>query len=89
MIDIHPAALPAPETVESFSGEAFAAALRHDPSCGGYNPDFRQLLHIGYKVAAEMGNRFAEALEKHADVVGRNVTENLYQRHIRPLFLGG
>jgi hypothetical protein len=45
-------------------------------------------LHVGYKVAAEMGDRFVDALEQHAEVVARNVTENLYDRHIRPLFLG-
>jgi len=27
-------------------------------------------------------------LEKHAEAIGRNVTENLYDRHVRPLFLG-
>ncbi|MFH1921940.1 MAG: hypothetical protein ABIP48_18900, partial [Planctomycetota bacterium] len=60
----------------------------HDPRCEAYNPSLRQLLHVGYKVAADMGDRFLEALEKHADVIARNVTENLYQRHICRLFLG-
>ncbi len=88
VIDIDPAALPSPETVDTWDGPTFAAALRHDPSHETYNPSFRQLLHVGYKVAAEMGPRFLGALEKHADVIAENVTENLYQRHIRPLFIG-
>jgi hypothetical protein len=48
----------------------------------------RQLVHVGYKVAAEMGPRFTELLRSHAGPVGKNVTENLYHRHIVPLFLG-
>ncbi|MHC4179119.1 MAG: tagaturonate epimerase family protein, partial [Planctomycetota bacterium] len=88
VIDVDPGRLPSPATVAAWSGEGFAAALRHDPTCDAYNPSLRQLLHVGYKVAAEMGDRFVGALERHADVIGRNVTENLYQRHIRPLFLG-
>lgn len=88
VIDIDPARLPSPATVSAWSGEAFAAALRHDPACEAYNPHLRQLLHVGYKVAAEMGDRFVAALEQHADAIAHNVTENLYQRHIRPLFMG-
>ena len=44
---------------------AFAAALRHDQSCPAYNPNLRQLLHVGYKLAAEMGPRFIAALQQH------------------------
>jgi len=88
VIDVDPAALPSPATVAAWDGETFAAALHHDPACEHYNPSLRQLLHVGYKVAAEMGQRFIRALEEHADVIGHNVTENLYQRHIRPLFIG-
>jgi tagaturonate epimerase len=62
--------------------------LRHDAACNAYNRHLRQLLHVGYKVAAEMGDRFAAALDRHAEVIAANVTENLYQRHICPLFLG-
>ena len=48
----------------------------------------RQLLHVGYKVAAQMGTRYTDALKEHAEIVGRNVTENLLDRHIKPVFLG-
>jgi hypothetical protein len=53
-----------------------------------YNLNFRQLLHVGYKVAAEMGHSYLDALEKYKDIIAQNVTENIYQRHIRPIFIG-
>jgi len=64
----------------------FAAALRHDQACEDYNPDFRQLLHVGYKVAAEMGRTYTNALRRHEDIIGQNVRENIYERHIKPIF---
>jgi tagaturonate epimerase len=88
VVDIDRAALPSPETVARWDGDALAAALRHDSVCPAYNPHLRQLVHVGYKVAAEMGGRFTAALEQHAEVIAANVTENLYRRHICPLFLG-
>jgi len=44
-------------------------------------------LHVGYKIAAEMGNKYLKALEKHKNIIAKCVTENIYQRHIKPLFL--
>jgi tagaturonate epimerase len=88
VVDIRRASLPSPETVAAWDGAAFAAALRHDAACAAYNPNVRQLLHVGYKVAAEKGDRFTAALRRHSKVIGENVTQNLLQRHIRPLFLG-
>jgi hypothetical protein len=80
--------LPSPEDVARWSGDAFAAALRHDATCDAYNPNLRQLIHVGYKVAAEMGDRFTAALRQHSAAIAAGVTNNLYQRHICPLFLG-
>ena len=88
VVDIDRSALPSLETVKVWDGPTFAAALRHDPSCTAYNPNFRQLLHVGYKVAAELGWRFGAALEQHAELIARNVVENLYNRHICRLFPG-
>jgi hypothetical protein len=48
----------------------------------------RQLLHVGFKVAAKMGSRYLDLLEANEAVIARNVTENLYNRHIAPVFLG-
>jgi hypothetical protein len=87
VIDIRPAALPSAETVASWTEEQFVAALRHDAKCRQYNPDLRQLLHVSYKVAAEMGDTFRRASERHAETIAANVLENIYQRHLRPLLL--
>jgi hypothetical protein len=62
-------------------------ALRHIPSCPDYNPHFRQLLHVGFKIAAQLGTRYTDALKMHRDIIAKNVTENLLDRHVRPLFL--
>jgi hypothetical protein len=88
VIDIDKTGLPDPDQVRRWEGEEFAATLRHDRRCRQYNPSFRQLLHVGYKVAAEMGPRFTEALDKYEAIIAENVTANIYERHIRPLFLG-
>jgi len=86
VIDIDTAMLPAAEQVDDWEGSTFASALRHDQSCGQYNLHLRQLLHVGYKIAAEMGARFTDALRKHEDIIAQNVTANIYDRHIRPIF---
>jgi len=87
VIDIDKDKLPSPEVVNSYSGEEFADALRHEQACEKYNPNLRQLLHVGYKVAAEMGDDYYNALEEYKDIIARNVTENIYQRHIEPIFI--
>ncbi len=86
VIDIDPARLPDPDEVDSWDGPRFAAAMRHDQSCADYNPDLRQMLHVGYKVAAEMGERYLAALEEHKVTVAHHVHRNLMSRHIMPLF---
>jgi hypothetical protein len=86
VIDIDPAKLPTIGTVNSWTSAQFANALRHEQSCAGYNVNFRQLIHVAYKVAYELGDEFFRALEKHNAIVGRNVTHNLLTRHILPIF---
>lgn len=87
VIDIDTVELPTIEQVNAWDGQSFASALRHDQSCEQYNPNFRQLLHVGYKIAAEMETRFTDALVKHEEVIAQNVAENIYERHIRPIFM--
>ena len=87
VIDIDRAMLPEPKTVRRWLGTEYAAALRHDQKCPAYNRHFRQLVHVGFKVAAEMGSAYYQALDAHADVIGRLVTENLLEKHIKPLFV--
>jgi hypothetical protein len=87
VINIDRAKLPDAKEVDKWNGERFASALRHDQSCKDYNNNLRQLLHVAYKVAAEMGTRFYDALDKYENIIAQNVTENIYARHISPLFL--
>lgn len=86
VIDIDPAKLPSIEEVSGWSSEQYVNALRHEQSCADYNLSFRQLIHVAYKVAYELGDEYLHALEKYADIVGKNVTYNLLERHIRPIF---
>lgn len=86
VIDIDPRRLPEPSEVNGWSSSRFVAALRHEPSCPDFNADLRQLLHVGYKVAAQMGNRYTDALGSCRQAISRNVTYNLFERHLRPLF---
>jgi tagaturonate epimerase len=88
VIDIDPAKLPKPEDVNGWTSAQYTTALRHDQGNKAYNPSFRQLLHVGFKVAAKMGDRYLKALEANEEVVARNVTTNLFERHIKPVFLG-
>ncbi len=86
VIDIHPEALPTVAAVNAWDSGQFVRALRHDQSCPDYNPGFRQLVHVAYKVAGELGDVFTGALEEHRATVARNVTLNLWERHILPIF---
>src|SRR6266446_5543505 len=45
VIDIDREQLPSKEKVNGWTAEQFVAALRHDQSCGQYNPSLRQLIH--------------------------------------------
>lgn len=86
VIDIDPDKLPSIKTVNGWSSADYVKALRHDLSCPEYNSSFRQLIHVAYKVAYELGNEYMQALEKNAEIIGRNVTMNLLERHICPIF---
>lgn len=87
VIDIDKQKLPQPEKVDSWDGKKYAETLRHDQSNQNYNLHFRQILHVGYKMAAKMGDRYLNALEANEEIVAKNVTENIFERHIKPLFL--
>ncbi|MGF1678013.1 MAG: tagaturonate epimerase family protein [Candidatus Methylacidiphilales bacterium] len=86
VVDISRDRLPEADEVERWDAEHFASTLRHDPSHPSFNPDIRQLMHVGFKTAAKMGTRFTEALQSHRPYIARNVSNNLLNRHIRPLF---
>jgi hypothetical protein len=86
VIDIDPEKLPHPRSVMGWSSAQYTDTLRHVESSPQYNPNFRQLLHVGFKVAAAMGKRFTAALEANEEIVRRNVAENIFDRHLQPIF---
>ena len=47
------------------------------------------MIHVGFKIAAKKGDRYLNALKKHEAVVAKNVTENLFERHMKPLMFDG
>jgi hypothetical protein len=86
VIEIDDSDLPDPSVTDKWDKDKFVNTLRHITGHPDYNPNFRQLLHVGYKVAAEIGDQYYEALKKFSDVISRNVSENIYDRHIKSLF---
>ena len=88
VIDIDRAKLPAAAAVSGWTSEQYVNALRHEPSCREYNQHLRQLLHVGFKIAAKQGTRYLDLIRANRAVVAKNVTGNLFDRHIRPIFLG-
>jgi hypothetical protein len=87
VIDIDRKKLPSAKEVSGWNSEQYVSALRHDQRNPAYNKNVRQLLHVGYKVAAGFGQRYLDALKEHEGAISRNVTHNLFERHLKPLFL--
>ena len=87
VIDIDRSQLPSSDIVNRWSGPDLAAAIRHVPSDARFNANVRQLLHVSFKVAAKAGSRYTDLLKANAEIVGKQVTENLFDRHMKPLFL--
>lgn len=88
VIDIDRSQLPDVETVKSWTGTQMANAIRHIPDHEEFNANVRQLLHVSFKVAAKAGERYTDLLKKHREIVSAEVTKNIFDRHLKPLFLG-
>ncbi len=88
VIDIDSDKLPTAEAVNDWNGDQYGNALRHVQEHPEFNQHFRQLLHIAFKLAAKEGARYTDLLKANAEVVGKNVAENLYDRHFKRLFVG-
>lgn len=88
VIDIDAAKLPTPAEVNGWTADQYTSALRHDQSNDQFNLHFRQLLHVGYKIAAKLGPQYLEMLVACEESISRNVTTNLYDRHLKPLLVG-
>jgi len=88
VIDIDRSKLPSAATVNGWAGPQLASALRHIPGHPEFNAHVRQLLHVSFKVAAKAGRRYTDLLKANEAIVAKQVTENIYDRHMKPLFLG-
>ena len=88
VIDIDRSQLPDVETVKGWTGAQMANAIRHIPGHEEFNANVRQLLHVSFKVAAKTGERYTDLLKKHQEIVSAEVTKNIFDRHLKPLFLG-
>lgn len=86
VINIDDELLPSVEEVDEWSSEKFGNTLRHIPNHPDYNSNFRQLIHVGYKIASEMGEKYISLLTKNSDVIGECVEQNIYDRHLKRLF---
>ena len=55
--------------------EAQLRAFMHNPECSDFNPDMRQLLHVGYKVAAQKGEKYINLVRACKTTIARNVPQ--------------
>jgi len=86
VIDIDVEKLPNPNEVDTWDKNKYANSLRHNQDNANYNLHFRQLLHVGYKIASEMKEDYIRMLTKHEKIIADNVQLNIYQRHIKKIF---
>lgn len=87
IIDIDRKKLPDPGAVDRWDGKQYAETLRHVQSNPAFNLNFRQLLHVGFKVAADLGDRYYRAVADNEQVIAQNVCENLLERHVKRVFV--
>jgi hypothetical protein len=87
VIDIDRSKLPAASDVNGWTGPQLASALRHIPGHPEFNANMRQLLHVSFKIAAKAGVRYTDLLKSNEAIVAKQVTENIFDRHMKPLFL--
>ncbi|MGB7323714.1 MAG: tagaturonate epimerase family protein [Rubripirellula sp.] len=88
VIDIDQSKLPSADEVNAWSGPRMASAIRHIQDNEHFNAHMRQLLHVSFKVAAKHGARYTDMLTANEEIVGNEVTKNIFDRHLRPLFIG-
>ena len=86
VLNIEKGELPSVSEVNAWSSKQFVEALTHNQACESYNPGFRQLIHVGYKIAAEMGDTYQNALETYKEIIYEKVKHNLLERHMKLLF---
>ncbi len=85
-VEISKEKLPLPSEVMKWDQNKLVNSLKHEPKSKLLDNNFRQLLHISFKIAAEKGNLYFEMLEEAKDTISNCVTENLFNRHIKKIF---
>jgi hypothetical protein len=86
VIDINISGLPRQAEVAKWSGKKMADSLRHVTGNKDYNSNMRQLIHVGYKLAAMNMKEYFKLLEANEKIVSECVYDNIYKRHICRLF---
>lgn len=87
VVEIDNSKLPQPSQVSNWTSQQFVSALQHDQKNPVFNIHLRQMLHVAFKIAAEMGTRYTSALDKYENSVSASVTGNILNRHLKPLFI--
>ena len=87
VIDIDRAKLPTADVVAKWTSAQYVNALQHEQACKEFNPHLRQLLHVGFKIAAKKGQRYLDLIRANQAIVAKKVTGNLFDRHIKAIFL--
>ena len=86
-VEIDKDKLPSPSEVMKWNQDQLVNALRHESKSKLLDTNFRQLLHISFKIAAEKGKRYYDAMEGAKDIISNCVTNNLFERHIKHIFI--
>ena len=87
VIDIDPKKLPSADEVRGWTSEQYTSALA---ACGEHRrltTERAAVAACGIQSGGEDGQRYLDLLEANEAVIAKNVTENLYARHIAPVFL--
>ena len=72
--------------VTQLSCSVILATARYDVWCPDYNRHFRQFMHVSFKIAAQLGSTYLDALAANEAIISQNVTGNLFFRHLQPIF---
>lgn len=87
VINIDAKQLPSIEEIDAWSNQKFAKSISHDQGNGQYNRHMRQLMHVAFKLASEQKEELLELIQANEDTIYPLVRDNIYENHIRPLFI--
>ncbi|MBZ9630049.1 tagaturonate epimerase family protein [Salegentibacter sp. LM13S] len=87
VLDIDKSKLPEVSELKKAGRERMGRTLRHNPEEQDFNPHFRQLMHCAYKLAGENELEFFRLLDKYRKKIEKRVTENIFDKHLRKIYL--